>query len=91
MKLAGEVVEAARRSPSLQGRAVGWQSLGSAGAEGMLAEVICAAGQGNRGETCCIAKSKQRNLEDASQSTYTDMRCTFGLCMKGESAMMHTV
>lgn len=57
-------MEAARRSPSLQDRAVEWQSMGSAGAEGMLTQITCAVGQGNRGQTCCIAKSKERNLNE---------------------------
>lgn len=75
IKLAGEVVEAAKMSPSLQDRALEWQSVGSAGADRALTQVICAVGQGNRGQTCCIAKSKERNLEDDSQSWNTDMGC----------------
>lgn len=68
VKMAGEVVEDAKRSPNLQDRAVEWQDVGSAGAERVLAQAICAVGQGNRGQTCCIAKSKERYLENDSQS-----------------------
>lgn len=91
IKVSGEVGEAPRRSPSLQDRAVEWQSVGSAGAERMLTQVICALGQGNRGQTGCIAKSKERKLEDDSQNSYPDMRCTFGMWTKGESTMIHAV
>lgn len=91
IKLAGEVLEAAKGSPSLQDRAEEWQILGSAVAERVLTQVICAVGQRNRGQTCCTAKSKERNLEDDSESWYTDTRCTSGLRTKGESTVIYTV
>lgn len=84
-------MEAPKRPPGLQGRAMWWQNLGSAGAERILTQVICAVGQGNRGKTCCTAKPKERDLEDDSQSSSTDRRCTFVLGTRGESAMIHTV
>lgn len=84
-------MEAAKRPPGLQGRAMEWQNVGSAEAERMLTQVICSVGQGNRGKTCCTAKPKEKDLEDDSQSSSTDRRCTFGLCTRGESAMVHTV